>query len=132
MISCFEDLTAWQKARTWTAAIYVASSEGAFSKDFALRDQIRRSSVSVMSNLAEGFERGHRKEFRQFVLIAKGSCAEARSQLYIALDAGYLSKVDFDALMSQGIEVGRILGGLAKSLSQPVRSLVARRSSLST
>ncbi len=132
MISCFEDLTAWQKARAWTAAIYAASSKGAFGKDFALRDQIRRSSVSVMSNLAEGFERGHRKEFRQFVLIAKGSCAEARSQLYLASDVGYLTEPEFDTLMSQGAEVGRILGGLAKSLSQPSRSLVAHRSSLST
>lgn len=132
MIERFEDLTAWTKARMWTKDIYRVTSRGLFAKDFGLRDQLRRAAVSVMSNLAEGFERGHRKEFRQFVLIAKGSCAEARTQLYVALDAGYLDAESFKELHQKGIEIGRILGGLSKSLDLPPKPLVARRSSLST
>ena len=91
-ISRFEDLVAWQKARELTREIYRVTNTGRFGKDFALRDQIRRASVSVLSNLAEGFDRASRSEFHQFLVIAKGSCAEVRSQLYIAVDAGYLSE----------------------------------------
>lgn len=80
----FEDLVAWQKARELTRAVYQVSASGAFAKDFGLRDQVRRSAVSVMSNLAEGFERGSRSEFHQFLSIAKASCAELRSQFYVA------------------------------------------------
>src|SRR5579871_6483852 len=75
----FEDLIAWQKARTLTAAVYRVTAEGPFSRDFALRDQIRRAAISVMSNIAEGFERGKPTEFHNFLCIAKGSCAEIRS-----------------------------------------------------
>lgn len=84
-IERFEDLIAWQKARIMTKQIYLITNEGAFAKDFGLRDQIRRASVSIMSNLAEGFDRGGRAEFHQFVVIAKGSCAEVRSQFYVAM-----------------------------------------------
>ncbi len=87
-IDKFEDLIAWQKARELTKIIYAVTKQGEFSRDFGLRDQIRRSAVSIMSNVAEGFERGGRSEFHQFLVIAKGSCAELRSQLYTALDAG--------------------------------------------
>ena len=82
----FEDIDAWQKARELTRAVYAASRSGSFSKDFALRDQIRRASISVMSNIAEGFERGGNKEFRQFLSTAKGSAGEVRAQRYVALD----------------------------------------------
>lgn len=82
----FEDLIAWQKARELTKQIYFLTMKGPFSKDYGLRDQIRRAFVSVMSNLAEGFDRSGRTEFHQFVVIAKGSCAEVRSQMYVALD----------------------------------------------
>jgi four helix bundle protein len=111
-IEQFEDFIAWQKARKLTAAIYAVTSTGNFSRDFGLRDQIRRAAVSSMSNLAEGFERGRPAEFHQFLSIAKASCAELRSQLYVALDAGYLQPRDFEILMSQAKEVGLILGGL--------------------
>jgi four helix bundle protein len=114
----FEDLIAWQKAREWTREIYLATREGRFGRDFGLSGQIQRSSVSVMSNLAEGFERGKRTEFHQFVCTAKGSCGEARSQLYIALDVGYLTQPRFSALMTQGEEIARILGGLRASLER--------------
>jgi four helix bundle protein len=89
-IEKFEDLIVWQKARELTKNIYRVTKIGEFLKDFGLRDQIRRASVSIMSNIAEGFERGGRSEFHQFLVIAKGSCAELRSQLYVALDAEYI------------------------------------------
>ena len=115
-ISTFEDLIAWQKSRELTRMIYKVSSAGAFSKDYGLRDQIRRASVSIMSNVAEGFERGGRKEFHQFLVIAKASCAEVRSQLYVALDAGYIPKPTFDNLMALSLEVTRIIAGLRKAV----------------
>ncbi len=112
----FEDLIAWQKARDLTRAIYQATTTGSFAKDFGLRDQIRRAAVSVMSNLAEGFERGGRSEFHQFLSIAKSSCAELRSQLYVALDVTHLSPSTFRQLMLQAEEVARIIGGLRKAV----------------
>jgi four helix bundle protein len=117
-IERFEDFVAWQKARALTAAIYAATSEGQFAKDFGLKDQIRRAAVSIMSNIAEGFERGRSSEFHQFLSIAKASCAEVLSQLYVTLDAGYLSEETFDKLTSMAIEVGYIIGGLRKSVEQ--------------
>src|ERR687888_361299 len=117
-IERFEDFVAWQEARVLTAAIYKATSEGDFAKDFGLKDQIRRAAVSIMSNIAEGFERGRSSEFHQFLSIAKASCAELRSQLYVALDVGYLGEEAFDRLMSMAIEVGQIIGGLRKSVEQ--------------
>ena len=117
-INRFEDFIAWQKARKLTSAIYKVTSEGGFARDFGLKDQIRRAAVSSMSNLAEGFERGRPAEFHQFLSIAKGSCAELRTQLYVALDAGYLSIPTFEGLMVQASEVGMILGGLRLSVER--------------
>jgi len=114
----FEDLIAWQKARELTNEVYRTTNEGRFSKDFGLRDQIRRAAVSVMSNLAEGFDRAGRKEFHQFLVVAKGSCAEVRSQLYVALDVGYVSQTEFDRLREQSEEVARIIGGLRASVAR--------------
>ncbi|HET7569904.1 MAG TPA: four helix bundle protein [Gammaproteobacteria bacterium] len=113
----FEDLIAWQKARAFTRRIYEATGNGPFSKDYGLRDQIRRAVVSVMSNIAEGFDRGGRKEFHQFLVIAKASCAEVRSQLYVALDAGYLARKEFDSLCKQAEEVGRVVNGLRQAVA---------------
>jgi four helix bundle protein len=87
VIERFEDLVAWQKARSLTAKVYQLTAMGSFGRDFALRDQIRRACVSVMSNIAEGFERGRPAEFHQFLSVAKGSCAELRAQLYVSFDA---------------------------------------------
>ena len=100
-VTRFEDLIAWQKARLMTQRVYQITSDGLFVKDFSLRDQIRRAAVSVLSNIAEGFDRGSRAEFHQFLVIAKGSCAEVRSQLYVALDAGYLTENEFASLREQ-------------------------------
>ena len=86
----FEDIEAWQKARELTVEIYSISKKGPFGKDYALKNQIQRASIAVMSNIAEGFERGGNREFSQFLSIAKGSVGEVRSQLYIALDQEYL------------------------------------------
>jgi len=111
-IKRFEDFIAWQKARKLTAEIYRPTNQGKFAGDFGLKDQIRRAAVSSMSNLAEGFERGRPGEFHQFISVAKGSCAELRSQLYVALDVGYLNVPGFEMLMEQAAKVGRVLGGL--------------------
>ena len=125
----FEDLIAWQKARVLTREIYQVTSSGPFSKDFSLREQIRRASVSIMSNLAEGFERGGRIEFHRFLNIAKASCAELRSQLYVARDVEYLEHQTFSRLLIQAQEVARIIGGLRvavrnhlSKIDLPVRS----------
>ena len=88
----FEDLVAWQKARELTKQFYLLTRKEQFSRDSGLCNQIQRAAVPIMSNLAEGFERGGRAEFHQFVVIAKGSCAELRSQLYVALDVGHISR----------------------------------------
>ncbi len=114
----FEDLIAWQKARVLATDIYQVTRQGDFAKDFGLRDQIQRAAVSTMSNIAEGFERGGRGEFHQFLKIAKASCAEVRSQLYIALDIGYLSEAEFETLIEKAEEVGRIIGGLRTSVAK--------------
>lgn len=117
-IQRFEDLIAWQKARELTKEIYTVTRTGEFSRDFGLRDQIRRAAVSIMSNLAEGFERGRMTEFHQFISISKASCAEVRSQLYVAWDAGYIEKEVFTSLMVKAREVGKIIGGLRKSVEK--------------
>ena len=93
-IDKFEDLIAWQKARELTIEVYQTSRLGAFAKDFGLSGQIQRASVSIMSNIAEGFERGGRGEFHQFLSVAKASCAEVRSLLYVALDVDYIKKMN--------------------------------------
>ena len=117
-ISRFEDFIAWQKARKPTAEIYRVTNQDYFARDFGLKDQIRRAAVSSMSNLAEGFERGRATEFHQFLSVAKGSCAELRAQLYVALDVGYLTAPVFQNLMEQATEVGQLLGGLRRSVER--------------
>jgi four helix bundle protein len=117
-IERFEDLIAWQKARELTALVYELTARGRFAADFGLRDQIRRAVVSIMSNIAEGFERDTPNEFYRFLSIAKASCAEVRSQLYIALDAGHIDQACFADAKARTEEVGRILGGLRASVDR--------------
>lgn len=114
----FEDLIAWQKARILTRAIDQVTRQGGFIKDFGLSGQMQRAAVSIRSNIAEGFERGRRSKFHQFLSIAKASCAELRSQLYIALDVGYLDQSKFNQLLTQAEEVARIIGGLRTSIER--------------
>ena len=96
----FTEIEAWQKARELTSKIYAVSKHGAFAKDFGLRGQIREASVSVMSNIAEGFDRNGTAEFVQFLAIAKGSVAEVASQLYVAKDQAYVTATEFDQLIA--------------------------------
>ena len=98
-IKNFEDLEIWQAARRLAQEIYTCSRSPKFSKDFALRDQMQRAAVSVMSNITEGFERGGNQEFVQFLYIAKGSCGEVQSQLYVALDQDYVDRKLVDSLL---------------------------------
>lgn len=118
MAARFEDLVAWQKARLLTGAIYEATRTRPFARDFSLCNQIQRAAVSVMSNIAEGFERNRPGEFHQFLSTSKASCAELRSQLYVALDVGYLCSEQFDRLMAQAEEVTRIVGGLRAAIAR--------------
>ena len=113
----FEEIQAWQAARIITKKIYSLSSCGMFAKDFGFKDQIRRSSVSIMSNIAEGFERDGNGEFVQFLSVAKASAGELRSQLYVALDAEYLSKDVFLELFNEAEKASKMIGGLMKYLS---------------
>jgi len=124
-IEKFGQLIAWQKARELTTQIYKATDEGKFAKDYGLKDQVRRAAVSSMSNVAEGFERGGLAEFHRFLSISKGSCAELRTQLYIALDVGYLDRKAFELLMAQAIEVGQIIGGLRAAVDRRRRKEMA-------
>jgi four helix bundle protein len=113
----FEDIKAWQEARVLAKMIYdaVKSNKG-FSNDYKFRDQIQSAMVSVMSNIAEGFSRRTAKEFIQFLFIAKGSAAEVQSQLYIALDQGYISQQKFEELYSKSDEVARLTSGFIRYL----------------
>ena len=116
--SSFEEIEAWQRARVLTREIYAVSKKGDFARDFGLRDQIQRASVSVMANIAEGHERGGTAEFRQFLANAKGSAGEVRSHLYAAFDQGYISKDEFDRLYGIDIEAARLIGGLMNYLGK--------------
>jgi four helix bundle protein len=100
--------------------------QGAFAKDFGLSGQIQRAAISIMSNIAEGFERGRLREFHQFLSTAKASCAEVRSQLYASYDIGYLEKKEFDQIMAQAEEVARIIGGLRSSVQKKHESEVSK------
>ncbi|OGN00162.1 MAG: hypothetical protein A2736_01265 [Candidatus Yanofskybacteria bacterium RIFCSPHIGHO2_01_FULL_41_27] len=107
-IQKFEDLICWQKARELTNEIYGMFKNLKF-KDFGLQDQLQRASVSIMSNIAEGFERGTKQELLNYLFIAKGSAGEVRAQLYVALDAGYLNIETFKYLNSLAVECSRLL-----------------------
>ena len=117
-IQRFEDILAWQKARELTKEIYAHAKAGAFAKDFGLRDQIQRASVSIMGNVAEGFDRGGDKEFSQFLSISKGSCGEVKSHLYVALDQQYVNPAQFDRLYNSADEVSRLIVGFMAYLKQ--------------
>lgn len=116
-IERFEDIKAWQAARELVSEVYRVSGRGKFEKDFGLRDQIQRASVSVMANIAEGFERGSDKEFHRFLYIAKGSAGEVRSHLFVALDLGYISDEEFSDLRAKSEEVAKSLSGFITYLA---------------
>ena len=117
-ITRFEDIEGWKKARLLTQQIYQVSGAGPFRRDYGLRDQVRRASVSIMSNIAEGFERDGNKEFTQFLSIAKGSAGEVKSHFYVALDAGFIDQSQFADLYRQADETGKLIGGFMRYLHQ--------------
>lgn len=112
-INSFEEIIAWQKAKELTIIIY---KNFKYSKDYSFRDQIQRASVSIMNNIAEGFERGGNKEFRNFLYIAKGSSAEVRSMLDLATSLSYTDKKSFETMYNLSVEISKILSGLIKTL----------------
>lgn len=116
-IQKFEDIVAWQKARELVRIVYeITNQSEGFNKDFGLKDQIRRASVSSMSNIAEGFARSSDKEFANFLNIARGSLAEVQSQIYIALDLCYIDSAAFDTVYSLADETSRLLTNFRKYL----------------
>ncbi|MFK7900982.1 MAG: four helix bundle protein [Cyclobacteriaceae bacterium] len=112
----FEELKVWQDARLLNQFIYKSTREALFSMDFPLRDQIRRSSISVMSNIAEGYERDGNKELIQFLSIAKGSVGELRCQLIIAFDLGYIDKEAFDTSYNHASSISKQISGFMNYL----------------
>jgi four helix bundle protein len=111
----FEDLVAWQRARVLAREVYVLTRTGDFARDFGLRDQIQRSAVSVMANVAEGFDRNRPLEFARFLDIAKGSCAEVKSHLYIAHDVGYVSQPNLVRVLGLADETAKVIAGLRRT-----------------
>ena len=114
----FEEIEAWKLGRELNRDVYAVSGHGAFGQDFGLRDQIRRASVSVTSNIAEGFARRSQADFARFLTIARASTAEVCSQLYLALDLNYLSQDDFDRLY----RLAQRIGGSCSALIRYLRS----------
>jgi four helix bundle protein len=114
----FEDLEVWQKARELNKIFYAVSGAGAFARDFKLRDQSRHASLSIMANIAEGFERGGNREFVQFLSIAKGSCGELRSHMYAALDVHYITEQQHEGIGNKAAEVSRMIFGLMSHLGR--------------
>ena len=115
-IQAFEDTQVWRDARELTRLLYHHAAESAFARDFRLRDQIRAAGVSIMSNIAEGYERDGRKELIHFLSVAKGSSGEVRSQLYVALDVGYVSEESHAELLALSLSISRQLSGWIKYL----------------
>ena len=110
-IKTFEDIQAWQKARVLCKEIHVISITTELRKDFRFKDQVCSAAGSIMDNIAEGFERGGRNEFINFLTIAKASCGEIKSQLYRILDNGYIKEEKFNELYFLATEIGKMLGG---------------------
>src|ERR1044071_5668295 len=113
----FTEMEVWKIAREFSNEIFHLTLQGSFVKDFALKDQINRSSGSIMDNIAEGFERGGRKEFVNFLSYSKGSCGESLSQLYRALDRRHISLADFDSLKAKDEHLARMLTGFVRYLN---------------
>lgn len=117
-IERFEDMDAWQAARKLMQMIYAVSTKGSFAKDYRLRDQIQGSAISVMSNIAEGFDAGGDAEFIRFLGYARRSASELQSQLYIALDQNYIDQQQFNRIYQQAIETKRLIGGFIRYLKK--------------
>jgi four helix bundle protein len=121
LIEKFEDIKAWQLSRALVREIYAVSASGAFSKDFGLKDQIRRAAGSVMHNIADGFDSGSRAEFARFLRYSQRSSTEIMSQLYIALDQKYITEDQFNQLRKLAKETHATIGGFIKHLQSKAR-----------
>jgi four helix bundle protein len=128
----FEEILAWQKARELCKGVYKATYKSDFKKDYSLVDQVRRSSVSVMANIAEGYDRRGDKEFVRFLNISKESLAELKSHLYIACDLEYITKSERDKLFEISDETGKIISGLINYLKKNVTKSRTNDSTLAT
>jgi four helix bundle protein len=117
-VTRFEDLRAWQRARELTNLVYVASAEHPFERDFPMRNQIRRAALSIMSNIAEGFDRHRDPEFLYFLRVAKASCGEVRSQLYAAFDQAYLDAERLQSLLAKTTEASGAIRRLHESIER--------------
>lgn len=120
-IERFEEMKVWQDARMLTKSIYDLTQSKPFSSDFGLRDQTQRASVSVMSNIAEGYERDSNREFVKFLSYSKGSIGEVRSLLYVALDNGYIDQKKFDAVYAQCENIAQQLSNFMKYLRKTAK-----------
>jgi len=128
----FEDLAFWQHARGLTRGIYTLTQKDGFTKDYGLKDQIQRAAVSVMSNIAEGFSRGSNVEFLQFLFIAKGSVSEVQSQLYVALDVGYISQEEFRQVYGNADQVAKTMNAFIQGVKRTGKvGLKARKAHVS-
>ena len=116
LIKRFEDIRAWQEARGLVKEIYQITRQGDFARDFGLKDQIQRASVSVMTNIAEGFDDDSKAEFARFLGYSRRSAVEVQSLLYAALDIGYIDQVKFDELYQQAEKTKALVGGFRHSL----------------
>jgi len=117
-IASFEDLLVWQKGIILVKQVYLLTAEGKLHRDFGLRDQLQRAAVSIPTNIAEGYERASRREYLQFLHIAKGSAGEVRSLLRVALEVGYLNQPRYDLLREAVLELSRYLSNQIRSLRE--------------
>jgi len=124
-IERFEDIEGWKQARVLAGMVYAAARRARFARDFGLQDQIRRACVSVMLNVAEGFDSGSNVEFVKFLRYAQRSCTEVQSALYVALDQEYVSEEEFDDLYKQAQITRAIIGGFIKYLLKNYRRIPA-------
>jgi len=118
----FEEINSWQKARQFNKRVYEITDNQNFKRDFDLVKQIRRASISISSNIAEGFERNTDREFIHFLYIAKASAGEVRSQLYLALDLNYIEKVEFEELFNNVSDISKLISGFIKYLNDSQKS----------
>ncbi len=116
----FEEIESWKRSRIFNKKIYEVTNTPRFDKDLSLKRQIRSASVSISSNIAEGFERNTDKDFSRFLYIAKASAGEVRSQLYLSYDLGYIDEITFNDLKREIVEISKIIGGLIKFLNKTV------------
>lgn len=114
----FEDIQAWQKAREVTKIVYEITTSERFARDYGLKDQIRRASVSIMANIAEGFGRKTNKDFAHFLTMAHGSSAEVQSHLYVAFDLGYVDKNSFESIYEKLDHISRMTMSLCQTLNR--------------